>query len=68
MADRISALISLFGVLVSSMMLFGAVRDYQVGSSVRWVAAGAVLVLVACLTLVRDIRRLRTAATEARKP
>ncbi|MGW0703257.1 hypothetical protein ACWD0A_28900 [Streptomyces sp. NPDC002867] len=61
MTDRISALISAFGVLGVSLLLVGAVRDYRAGSSVLWVAAGALMFLLACITLVRDVRRLRAA-------
>ncbi|MFP1626928.1 hypothetical protein ACLB9X_17520 [Streptomyces sp. 5K101] len=61
MADRISALISALGVLPASFLLVYAVREHRAGSSVLWVVAGALLVLVACTTLVRDVRRLLAA-------
>ncbi|WP_251022761.1 hypothetical protein [Streptomyces sp. ISL-10] len=34
--DRISVLISAFGVLAGSVLLISAVREYQAGSSVLW--------------------------------
>ncbi|NWF30067.1 hypothetical protein HW130_28060 [Streptomyces sp. PKU-EA00015] len=61
MTDRISALISAFGVLCASLLLIGAVRGYQTGSSAIWIAAGALVLLIECITLVRDVRRLRAA-------
>ncbi|MFE0778080.1 hypothetical protein [Streptomyces sp. NPDC058861] len=61
--NRISALISAFGVLVSVMLLVGAVREYRSGASVLWLVAGAVIFLSALYTLVRDARRLRTGPT-----
>ncbi|MEV4329596.1 hypothetical protein AB0K02_03505 [Streptomyces sp. NPDC049597] len=67
MADRISACISVLGVLATSLLLVGAVREYQAGSSAWWVGAGVVFVLAACFTLVRDVRRLRAPAPNGRK-
>jgi hypothetical protein len=60
---RISALISAFGVLVSVMLLVGAVREYRSGASVLWLVAGTVIFLSASYALVRDVRRLRTRPT-----
>ncbi|MEV4942875.1 hypothetical protein [Streptomyces zaomyceticus] len=61
--NRISALISAFGVLASVMLLVDAVREYRSGASVLWLVAGAVIFLSASYTLVRDARRLRTGPT-----
>jgi hypothetical protein len=58
--NRISALISAFGVLASMMLLVGAVLEYRSGASALWIAAGAVIFLSALYALVRDVRRLRT--------
>ncbi|MFD7679203.1 hypothetical protein [Streptomyces sp. NPDC060187] len=63
MTNRISALISAFGVLASVVLLVLAVRQYRSGASVLWLAAGAVIFLIASYTLVRDVRRLRTGPT-----
>ncbi|MEU6896015.1 hypothetical protein ABZ934_30530 [Streptomyces sp. NPDC046557] len=63
MIDRTSALISAGGVLVSMLLLGVAVREYLSGASALWIAAGAALVLITVYTLVRDVRRLRTART-----
>ncbi|GAA1542158.1 hypothetical protein GCM10009730_59010 [Streptomyces albidochromogenes] len=60
MTNRVSALISAFGVLASTVMLAGAVREYRSGASALWIAAGAVIFLSAFYALVRDVRRLRT--------
>ncbi|MFF8639034.1 hypothetical protein ACF052_33145 [Streptomyces pilosus] len=60
MTHRISALISVFGVLVSVMLLVLAVREYRSGASVLWLVAGVVILFSASCTLVRDTRRLRT--------
>ncbi|MFF8973518.1 hypothetical protein [Streptomyces sp. NPDC014995] len=60
MTDRVSALISAFGVLASTVLLLGAVRQYHSGTSALWIAAGAVIFLSALYALVRDVRRLRT--------
>lgn len=64
MTDRISALISAFGVIAVSLLLVGAVREYRAGSSVLWVVAGALMFLIACIALVRDVRRLRAGPGE----
>ncbi|MEC4570548.1 hypothetical protein [Streptomyces virginiae] len=61
--DRISALISAFGVLAGMMLLVLAVREYRSGASALWVGAGAVIFLSASYTLARDLRRLRTGPT-----
>ncbi|WP_406253655.1 hypothetical protein OH786_37540 (plasmid) [Streptomyces atratus] len=58
--NRISALISAFGVLASTFLLVLAVREYRSGASVLWLVAGSVIFLSALHTLVRDVRRLRT--------
>ncbi|MEV4430019.1 hypothetical protein ACN9M0_00605 [Streptomyces sp. R-07] len=58
--NRISALISAFGALVSVMLLVVAVREYRSGASVLWLVAGVGIFLSALYTLVRDVRRLRT--------
>jgi hypothetical protein len=63
--DRISALISAFGVLVSLMLLVAALREYCSGASVLWLVAGIVVFLSALYTLVRDVRRLRTSSPAA---
>ncbi|MEU7062831.1 hypothetical protein ACIGQE_28340 [Streptomyces sp. NPDC053429] len=63
MIDRISALISAGGLLVSMLLLGVAVREYRSGASALWLAAGAALVLLSLHTLVRDLRRLRTGRT-----
>ena len=62
MAHRISALISAFGVVTGTVLLALAVREYRSGASALWVGAGALIVLSASCTLVRDVRRLRTGA------
>ncbi|ANJ12208.1 hypothetical protein [Streptomyces parvulus] len=63
MTNRISALISAFGVLASVVLLVPAVREYRSGASVLWLVAGAVIFLSASYALVRDVRRLRTGST-----
>ncbi|WP_418960291.1 hypothetical protein [Streptomyces tritici] len=63
MTSRISALISAFGVLVSVMLLVGAMREHRSGASVLWLVAGAVIFLSALYAFVRDLRRLRTGPT-----
>ncbi|MFI0926911.1 hypothetical protein [Streptomyces sp. NPDC021012] len=63
MTNRISALISAFGVLASVMLLVFAVREYRSGASVLWLVAGIVIFLGASYTLARDVRRLRTGPT-----
>ncbi|MEU6449722.1 hypothetical protein [Streptomyces sp. NPDC046979] len=60
MTNRVSALISAFGVLASMVLLAGAVREYRSGASALWIVAGAVIFLSAFYALVRDVRRLRT--------
>ncbi|MGW3661122.1 hypothetical protein ACWD6R_38240 [Streptomyces sp. NPDC005151] len=63
MTNRISALISAFGVLASMLLLVVAVREYRPGASALWIGAGAVIFLSALYTFVRDVRRLRTGPT-----
>ncbi|WP_280887987.1 hypothetical protein [Streptomyces sp. LBL] len=63
MTNRISALISAFGVLAAMMLLAMAVGEYRSGASALWIAAGAVIFLSTLYTLVRDVRRLRTGRT-----
>ncbi|WP_331755726.1 hypothetical protein [Streptomyces sp. NBC_01643] len=63
MTNRISALISAFGVLSTVTLLVLAVREYRSGASVLWLVAGAVIFLIASYTLVRDAWRLRTGPT-----
>ncbi|MEU8679317.1 hypothetical protein [Streptomyces sp. NPDC048560] len=63
MTNRISALISAFGVLASVMLVVAGVREYRSGASILWLVAGAVIFLSASCTLVRDARRLRTGPT-----
>ncbi|MEU3269164.1 hypothetical protein [Streptomyces bacillaris] len=63
MTNRISALISTFGILASMVLLVLAVREYRSGASVLWLVAGAVIFLSASYALVRDVRRLRTGPT-----
>ncbi|MEU4266282.1 hypothetical protein ACYCCF_05650 [Streptomyces argenteolus] len=63
MTNRISTLISAFGVLASVMLLVLAVREYRFGASVLWLVAGVVIFLSASYTLARDVRRLRTGPT-----
>ncbi|WP_392668022.1 hypothetical protein [Streptomyces sp. LN785] len=63
MTNRISALISAFGVLASTFLLVLAVREYRSGASALWLVAGAVLFLGALHTLVRDVWRLRAGPT-----
>jgi hypothetical protein len=58
--NRVSTLISAFGVLASTVLLAGAVREYRSGASALWIAAGAAILLSALYALVRDVRRLRT--------
>ncbi|MGW6204839.1 hypothetical protein ACWF9B_14535 [Streptomyces sp. NPDC055089] len=60
MTERISALISVFGVLAGVMLVVAGFREYRSGASVLWLVAGAVIFLSASFTLVRDLRRLRT--------
>ncbi|MEV7103812.1 hypothetical protein [Streptomyces atroolivaceus] len=56
MTHRISALISAFGVLGSTLLLVVAFRDYHSGASVLWLGAGALLFLGASYTFARDVR------------
>jgi hypothetical protein len=58
-SNRVSALISAFGVLASTVLLAGAVREYRSGASAFWIAVAAVIFLSALYALVRDVRRLR---------
>ncbi|MFI2780697.1 hypothetical protein [Streptomyces sp. ALB3] len=60
MTNRISTLISAFGVLATVILVVAGVREYRSGVSVLWLVAGAVIFLSALYTLVRDVRRLRT--------
>ncbi|MEV7708080.1 hypothetical protein [Streptomyces sp. NPDC088270] len=60
MANRISALISSFGVLAGLSLFALAVREYRSGASALWIVGGAVILLGAVHTHVRDVRRLRT--------
>jgi multidrug transporter EmrE-like cation transporter len=61
--NRISALISAFGVLASMLLLALAVREYRSGASALWIGTGAVIFLSASYALVRDVRRLRSGPT-----
>ena len=63
MTNRISALLSAFGVLVSMSLLVLAAREYRPGASGLWTGAGVVILLSALYTLVRDVRRLRIGRT-----
>ncbi|MER8086437.1 hypothetical protein ACFVZR_13465 [Streptomyces sp. NPDC058316] len=63
MTDRISALLSAFGVLVGTSLLVLAVREYRSGASVLWIGVGAAIFLGTVHTLVRDVRRLRAGAS-----
>ncbi|WP_406386124.1 hypothetical protein [Streptomyces sp. NBC_01618] len=63
MTNRISALISAFGVLAGMLLLVLAVLEYRSGAPPLWIGAGAVIFLSALYTLVRDVRRLRTGPT-----
>ncbi|MFI1608144.1 hypothetical protein ACH4YN_39600 [Streptomyces griseofuscus] len=63
MTNRISALISAFGVLASVVLVVAGVREYRSGASIPWLVAGVVIFLSASYTLVRDVRRLRTGPT-----
>ncbi|MEU5979611.1 hypothetical protein [Streptomyces sp. NPDC047315] len=59
MSDRISALISAFGVFAAALLFLGSVTQYRSGASPLWVAAGCTILLVSGYVLVRDVRRLR---------
>jgi hypothetical protein len=50
-------LISVFGVLVSVLLLIVGVREYQSGASVLWPGVGGLVFLSAVYALVRDVRR-----------
>ncbi|MDX3308101.1 hypothetical protein P1S61_03065 [Streptomyces sp. ME08-AFT2] len=63
MANRISTLISAFGVLASTMLLLLAVGEYRAGASVLWVGLGALILTSAVASLVRDVRRSRQNAS-----
>ncbi|MFE6699009.1 hypothetical protein [Streptomyces sp. NPDC057718] len=63
MTHRISALISVFGVITSVMLLALAVREYRSGASVLWLVVGVAIFLGAAYALVRDARRLRSGPT-----
>ncbi|MER6393645.1 hypothetical protein ACFXEL_20595 [Streptomyces sp. NPDC059382] len=63
MIHRIETLISAFGVLASTFLLFAALREYHSGASAFWIAGGAVLFLSAVYAFARDVRRLRTRPT-----
>ncbi|MFJ8649881.1 hypothetical protein ACIRNI_27635 [Streptomyces sp. NPDC093546] len=62
MTTRIDTLISALGFFTGLMLLAGAVREYQAGSSgPGFVAAGLAIVLVSGVVLVRDLRRAQSA-------
>ncbi|MFF2194290.1 hypothetical protein [Streptomyces sp. NPDC058157] len=63
MTNRISALISAFGVLASMLLLTLALREHRAGASVLWLVAGVVIFLGASYALVRDVRQLRSGPT-----
>ncbi|MER5864285.1 hypothetical protein [Kitasatospora sp. NPDC002040] len=63
MTNRISALISIFGVAAGVVLVVLAVQQYRSGASVLWLAAGALIFLCALFALVRDVKRLRTGPT-----
>ncbi|AWL86906.1 hypothetical protein [Streptomyces globisporus] len=63
MTHRISALISVFGVFASVLLLALAVREYRSGATVLWLVFGATAFLGAVYALVVDVRRLRTGPT-----
>ncbi|MGW8948594.1 hypothetical protein [Streptomyces sp. NPDC055709] len=62
-AHRISILISAFGVVASTLLLVGAVREYWAGATPLWVGAGVLIFLAAVHALVRDVRGARRART-----
>jgi hypothetical protein len=62
-ANRISTLISAFGVLAGTMLLLLAVREYRAGASVLWVGLGALILTSAVATLVRDVPHSRQNAS-----
>ncbi|MEV7618179.1 hypothetical protein [Streptomyces sp. NPDC089799] len=63
MTNRISALISAFGVLSGTLLLVLAVGEYRSGAPGLWIAAGAAVFLSASCALVRDVRQVRTGRT-----
>ncbi|GAA3641178.1 hypothetical protein GCM10023079_33870 [Streptomyces chitinivorans] len=54
--NRISTLISAFGVLGGAMFLFIGIGEYQAGASALWAVGGALVLLIAVYALVRDLR------------
>ncbi|PJE96070.1 hypothetical protein CUT44_19965 [Streptomyces carminius] len=56
MANRISTLISTFGVLVGAVFLVIGIGEYQAGASVLWAVGGVLIFLIAVYALVRDLR------------
>ncbi|MFD3373672.1 MULTISPECIES: hypothetical protein [unclassified Streptomyces] len=56
---RVSMLISVFGVLVSVLLLIVGVREYQSGASALWPGVGGLIFLSAVYALVRDVRSLQ---------
>jgi ABC-type nickel/cobalt efflux system permease component RcnA len=58
-ANRISTLISAFGVLVGAMFLLIGIGEYQAGASVLWAVGGVLIFLIAVYALVRDLRTVR---------
>ncbi|MDH2408110.1 hypothetical protein ACG5V6_00675 [Streptomyces chitinivorans] len=56
MTNRISTLISAFGVLGGAMFLFIGIGEYQAGASALWAVGGALVLLIAVYALVRDLR------------
>ncbi|MGP4047992.1 hypothetical protein [Streptomyces sp. 2A115] len=63
MANRISTLISAFGVLAGTMLLLLGVREYRAGASILWVGWGVLIFASAVVALVRDVRRSRENAS-----
>ncbi|MFF1560522.1 hypothetical protein [Streptomyces sp. NPDC058279] len=60
MTHRISALISALSVLPGTLLLVMGVREYRSGASVLWACAGVAIFLGTVVSVVRDVRRLRT--------
>ncbi|MBT2493094.1 hypothetical protein J7E96_32225 [Streptomyces sp. ISL-96] len=56
MTNRISTLISAFGVLAALMFLIFAIREYRAGSSVLVFGLGIFVFAGAVYALIRDIR------------
>ncbi|MBB0245925.1 hypothetical protein FNQ90_17885 [Streptomyces alkaliphilus] len=56
---RISAVMSILGVLITALLLFGAVREYRADGAGVWVGAGVALFPLSTCTLVRNLRRGR---------